>query len=267
MTRRHLVVLLVLAAACGDRTAIPKEDGLNITAGTGEVALGQAFPLTVVRVWSKAQAPQPWNDDALAPLAVRHVETTRREDDSHVEETRRYDAYAFTLEDVTVGDKELRVKRALDPDAPGPAELPPPPETTLPWAWPAAGAAALFVLLLLYRSRSRPAPPAPPPPPPKDAPGPDVVALERLARLRAAGLDTQPFYLEATGLVREYIGARFDVPAETMTTEETLREVPAGQLAPALDHCDRVKFGRRQPSAAERDDTLDAIERFVKETA
>ena len=57
MSPRRLLLLLVVAAlppACGGGAPIPDEDlPLRVTAGAEEVALGKAFPLTVVRVWSR----------------------------------------------------------------------------------------------------------------------------------------------------------------------------------------------------------------------
>ena len=77
--------------------------------------------------------------------------------------------------------------------------------------------------------------------------GPDVIALQRIARLRAAGLDVQPLYVEATALLREYIGARYDIPALKMTTEEIVGAAPAPLKT--LQHCDLVKFARGAPEA------------------
>ncbi len=260
MTSRRLVLLLALAA-CGDRTPIPAEDRLlRITVDSDEVVLGRAFSLEAVRVWGKQDPPEPWSDASLAPLAVRDEAVSRREDESRVEETRRYKAYAFSLEDVTVGGNTLNVKRALDPNAPGPAELPAPLERGFPWAW--LGLAALAVGVFLYRRTTVTVQPAPPPPPPTSERGPDAIALERIARLRAAGLDVQPFYVEATALLREYIGARYDIPALKMTTEEVVGAAPAPLKT--LQHCDLVKFARGAP---ELDKTLDEVERFVRDTA
>ena len=260
MTWRRLVLLLSLAA-CGDRTPIPAEDRLlRITVDSDEVVLGKAFALEAVRVWGKQDPPELWSDASLAPLAVRDEEVSRREDESRVEETRRYKAYAFSLEDVTVGGNTLHVKRALDPNAPGSVELPAPLERGFPWAW--LGLAALAVGVFVYRRPSVTGKPAPPPPSPTSALGPDVRALERIARLREADLDVQPFYVEATGLLREYLGARYDIPALKMTTEEIVGAAPAP--LETLRHCDLVKFARGAP---ERDAMLGEVERFVRETA
>ncbi|MBW2415607.1 MAG: hypothetical protein JRG76_13970 [Deltaproteobacteria bacterium] len=268
--RRSLLSILALVAACGAGTPIP-DVPLRITAGAPEVELGKAFPLTVVRTWSRGQTPADWNDEALAPLDVRLLETSRREDEQRVEETRRYVGYAFSLADVRVPGLELRVKRALDPATPGPAELPgePLPEP-YPWSmWAAVGAALLTAFVLLLRRRRRPATvaapaPASEPPPP----GPHELALERLARLRRqqpqGHEQISAYYVEASGLVRDYVGERFAVQADVMTTEELVElEAPLARVLPA---CDLVKFARHAPSASEREQLLDRAEAFVRET-
>jgi hypothetical protein len=268
--RRSLLLLLALAAACGEEAPIPAAP-LTITAAAPEVELGKAFPLTVVRTWSKGHTPAPWDDAALAPLEVRLLETSRREDGRRVEETRRYRGYAFSLTDVRLPGLELRVKRALDPKSPGPAELPgePLPEPTSRWPLWAVGAALLGAFVLLLRRRRAPptlAAPAPAPEPPP--PGPHVLALERIDRLRGQephGRDEiSAFYIEASGLLRDYVGERFNVRADVMTTEELI-EIQAS-LARVLPDCDLVKFARHEPTASERERLLDRAEAFVRET-
>ena len=269
--RRFLLPVLALVAACGAGTPIP-DVPLQITAGASEVELGKAFPLTVVRTWRRGQTPADWNDEALAPLEVRLLQTARREDERRVEETRRYVGYAFSLADVRVPGLELRVKPALDPATPGPAELPgePLPEP-YPWpTWAAVGAALLaaFVLLLSRRQRTPAAVAAPAPASERPPPGPHELALERLARLRRqqprGHEEIQAYYVEASGLLRDYVGERFAVQADVMTTEELVeREAP---LARVLPDCDLVKFARHAPTASEREQLLDRAERFVRET-
>jgi len=267
---RSLLLALALAAACADETPIPDAQ-LRLSAGTAEVELGKGFPLTVVRTWRRGQTPAVWDDEALAPLEVRLLETTRREDDRRVEETRRYRGYAFSLTDVRLPGLELSVKHALDPASPGPAELPGEPlaEPSSRWPWAAVGAALLAAFVLLLRRRrpppavALPAPSSAPPPP-----GPHVRALERLARLRRQqpqGRDeVSSYYVEASGLVRDYVAERFAVSADVMTTEQLI-ELQA-PLARVLPDCDLVKFARHAPGPAEREQLLDRAETFVRET-
>ncbi|MHC4732804.1 MAG: hypothetical protein ACYS6Z_19730 [Planctomycetota bacterium] len=246
--RRSLLLFLALAAACGEETPIP-DVPRDITAGAPEVELGKAFPLTVVRTWSRGQVPAAWNDEALAPLEVRLVETSRREDERRVEETRRYQGYAFSL---------------------GPAELPgePLPEPSSRWpTWAAVGVALLAAFVLLLRRRQAPAPP-PAPAPETSPPAPHLRALQRLDRLRRQqplGHDEiSAYYVEASGLVRDYVAERFEVSAAVMTTEELI-ELKA-PLARVLPDCDLVKFARHAPTASERGQLLDRAETFLRET-
>jgi hypothetical protein len=244
---------------------------LEVTAGVAEIELGKAFPLTVVRAWERDRSPPEWNEEALAPLVVRPVETTRREGSGLIEETRRYRAYAFGPGEISE-PVELRVKGTLDPDRPGPAELPGEPlrepSTWLPWS--AAGAALVVAAVLVSRRRGRPGTvPVPEPEPPP--PGPHLRALEHIERLRErrprTHEQTQAFYVEAAGLIRDYVGERFEVRTTVRTSEDLLGLSLHPALTAVLKPCDLVKFARHQPDEAERQALLDVMERFVEETA
>jgi hypothetical protein len=285
----RLLLCLALAAACGERAPIPAEDlALRVTAGATDVELGRAFPLTVVRVWNRELTPSVWRDDLLAPLALELIEVSQRDDGARVEETRRFDAYAFMSGDLTVPAPSFRarpraggaervvegeplafkVRSALDPANPGPVELPGGPvRPPFPWLRWSAGLAAALVALVLFLRRARPAPPGPAPveaPPP---PGPHERALERLAALRGrASGDAEPFYVEAADIMREYLGARFRLRAAEMTSEELVAALPHGQLETFLRICDLVKFAGARPGPAARASALDQAEAIVRET-
>jgi hypothetical protein len=294
--------LFLLLIAFSDETPIPHQElSLQITTGVEEIELGKAFPLMVKRTWSKELVPGEWLDEQLSPLHVRLVEASLRENDSHVEETLDYSCHAFSLEDMVIpppsfrawpkdGGSErvtsadeilIRVKPLLNPDAPGPAELPcgllpvPTPFSWLPWL--GGGAMVLATLALLWyvqqHARRRAAMRVEPAPPP------GLRALERLERLRgqdpAGASEIDAYYVEASSLVREYIVERFNVRAPEMTTEqflasrETARALEASQcnlLAEFLAQCDLVKFGRHMPTDPDRVKLLDAAERFLTET-
>ena len=59
-------------------------------------------PLTVTRVWRADHEPSPWDASLLEPLILRDEQVTRREARGRIEETRRYRAYVFRLNDVQV---------------------------------------------------------------------------------------------------------------------------------------------------------------------
>ncbi|MHC4933335.1 MAG: hypothetical protein ACYTGV_14215 [Planctomycetota bacterium] len=240
---RFVLLCVLLAAACGDREPL-SDRPLRVTAGREEVGFGEGFPLAVVRTWGKDESPAEWTEDLLAPLSVRLVETARREDERRIEETRHYVAYAFTLGSLAlpVSGSPLTVKPALDPDAPGPAELPREPfPAPTPWyLWPLGGLLALVLLTLLVRRR-RGRPPTPVALPREEAPqGPHLRALDRIERLRTVHPQSheefQAYFLEMSGLLRRYV-------------------------------CDLVKFARERPAAPEREGMLDRAEYYVRETA
>ena len=260
------VALLVLAAGCSRQPPIPDRP-LLVSAGVETVLLGQAFPLTVVRTWSKARTPLEWSDRTLAPLAVKLIEASRREDGQRVEETRRYRAYAFRPGEWTE-PVALRVEAALDPERPGDPELPTAPPDAARWPWVLAGM-VLVAVLLLRRRRRRPEVVPVTAPAPEAPPGPHLRALERIEALRARRPDgreqIQAFYVEATGLLRDYIGERFGESTEIETSEELIASHP--DLRAPLRHCDLVKFARHVPSDAERERMLDEAATFVRGSA
>ncbi|MHC4953549.1 MAG: hypothetical protein ACYTGZ_06635 [Planctomycetota bacterium] len=295
---RSLLLLAAFAAACGDSTPIPDEDLLLRVAVTAtEVEFGAMFPLTVVRVWNRGLTPEVWHDDLLAPLTLRLVESTRREDGDRIEETRRYEAWAFSLRDVTIptrpfravpragGDErtvvpepvKIRVRRKLDPNTPGPPELPEGPlHDAFPWTTLAFVAIALAVGLLLLRRRRRTATAvvvevaveSPAPPSPRES------ALRRIDELRARAPDgdaeLQSYYTDAANILRVYVGERFDVSADELTSQELIATSPGrfrAGISEALAHCDLVRFARHRPTARQREHMLDAAATFVRESS
>jgi hypothetical protein len=303
--RRRLTALVACACALGCRGEAPIADQeilLRVTPNTTEVELGQPLSLTVVRVWQRDLAPDDWSEQALAPLVTRLVSTARREDEHHVEETRRYEAQAFSLADVAVPALEfaarprgggpervassepftLHVTPSVARDAPGAPEVPDLLEEPFRWRRFALRAAlaiaALAILAWLVRHRRR-APEAEPAPPPTPTITAQMRALARLERLRAqpaeGGAALEAYYVEASALVRDYLEEQFAVRAPEMTTQEFLaaREATSALAAPQralladlLAHCDLVKFACLVPDAVERERVLEAAHRFLIET-
>jgi len=271
---RHLALLLLLAG-CGAGKPIPETDLLlDITPGAFEVEPGEPFPLTVTRVWKKDLVPPEWSDKVLAPLAVKLEEETRIDDGTRIEETRRYVAHAFSLKDMVVrptklvaqpkeGGPERRVTATgfrihvnpvLDPESPGPPDLPGEPPPSRRWMWGGLGGLAVVDALVLFlalrrRKKTAPAPPVAPAPPP-------VPPRERaLARLRVAE--------EAADVLREYIAEAKGLRALEMTSEELLLAEPSQSLANVLLPCDLVKFAGRTLSEPERAAILASAEAYL----
>jgi hypothetical protein len=276
-----LPVLLACACACGGSAPIPAEELLMRIEAQGEVELGRGFPLTVMRVWSRELTPAVWNDASLAPLKLKLLETTRREDGRRIEETRRYEGFAVTLGDISIPAPELRavagpggaervasadpieikVNAALpatddsEPELPGEA-----PTRSLLWIYGIAGALALAVVALRVHRKRTPAPP-PPAPPTEAAPSPAALALAQL---------TTAEVLEIPDVLRRYMAARFGIRTAESSTEELLRN-PAiaqrDQLALALRPCDLAKFAGVHPTGQSTAATRASAARYVEATA
>lgn len=119
------------------------------------------------------------------------------------------------------------------------------------------------ILYLVRRPR-----PSPPPPPPHET------ALRRLRELADRGLSAdriEPFFVEVTGIVRDYIEQAFGVRAPEQTTEEFLAEMvtsPAvarhrAVLEPFLVAADEVKFACMRPDVAAMRRAFETAETFI----
>jgi len=277
----RLLCLLALAAGCGEPPP-SGEPGIRVEPESREVTLGRAFELRVTRVWEKQHEVTPLREEQFAPLRVRLRETVVKEDARRVQETRTYDAYAFTPGVVAVpgvalawrpkdggpvqarrAPFELRVHETLDEDAPGDPELPPQATPARPIGpWLAGGALVLFALLLalllaVRHRRRRPTPEPQPAPPPR--PPPHETARARLAAIG----DAADAHEQVAAILRAYAAERHGIDAAVRTTEELA--VPAPRLAPVLRACDRVKFAGHEPDAAERAEVVARAKRRLAE--
>lgn len=278
---RRTASLLLLLVACGGSTPISGEDLLLRIDAQSKVALGRAFPLTVVRVWSRDLTPAVWNDAVLAPLKLKLIDTRRRENDERVEETRHYEGYAFGLEDIVIPAPELRavarrtgaervvtaeaieitVQPALAPTDSEAPELPgEAPTDSRAWIYIAVGAVAVALGALLLVRKRTPAPP-PPAPPTDDTPSAADLALVQLA---TAGV------FEIPDVLRTYIAERWSMRTQESSSEELLASAVIEErtlLAEALGPCDLAKFAGHEPTEEETDITRGIATRFVEETA
>lgn len=140
-----------------------------------------------------------------------------------------------------------------------------------PW-WLAATAGAVILGAGIVRWLRRPRP-APPPPPAHE------IALEALRQLVARDLvgagRVEQFFVEITGIVREYIERAFGLRAPEQTTEEFLAQVGSQPvvaqhrqvLAPFLTAADEVKFARAMPDRAMIQRAFDTARDFVLQTS
>jgi len=279
-----LLVLAALAASPGDALSI------RVEVESHEVVLGQAFSLTVVRTWRKDLTPEDWNDQVLAPLALKLEDVARTDAGDRIEETRTYRAYAFTFEDVALAPQmqatpvdggaplvasadplELHVKPSLDPKAPGEAELPREPyPAPFPWMrWIGGSLAAILVIAfagLFMRHRARRATPPPPPPTPLEKARARLQALREMPS--GSPEDSDALYVSLAAILRDYLEERFALPAPEMTTEEIADASSGIELAQPitqlLARCDRVKFASQMPSDEDRQRLLDDVEQALE---
>ncbi len=101
-----------------------------------------------------------------------------------------------------------------------------------------------------------------------------LIALRKLATLRGkmGTMSAYEFTIECSQVLREYIGARFQLAIVFQTTREFLETAHASpalnveqraKLGDYLHHCDRVKFGRHDMSREQMAQMLDYAEQFV----
>ena len=140
-----------------------------------------------------------------------------------------------------------------------------------PWIVGGLGAAILVVGLIVYVLRR---PRAAPPPRPAHE-----IAMEALRALAAKDLvgkgQVEPFFVEITWIVRDYVESAFGLRAPEQTTEEFLLDIataPAvakhrGVLEPFLTAADEVKFARAAPNTTTIQRTFDTARDFILQTS
>ena len=127
---------------------------------------------------------------------------------------------------------------------------------------------ALAVWLLVRLLRKKPAP----------VPLPHEIALTalQLAREQLGTLDPYAFSIRVSDILRDYLVAKFDLPAKRQTSDEFLHTLEnfakfsSGtklQLAQFLAKCDLIKFARINATRADSEALLDQALLLVKESA
>lgn len=260
----------------------PEAVALSVTLPEGPLPFGVAVPLVVTLRWDASLVPEPWHDDALAPLAVSLRTVERSSVGDAIEETRRYDATAFTLERIRI--EELRfvavardgrgersataaaIERAVvgevDPAAPGALEWPADfgpvaieaPTATRDGPLLAAGAAVVLLAGMIgfvawRRARS-------------GRGGASDAAATPRARLRALAGETAAGRAacarvadEARALLAEELAwpalARCREELDRLAGEATLPPAARAALATLLARADVAKFARAEPTGDE----------------
>jgi len=143
-----------------------------------------------------------------------------------------------------------------------------------PWAWvgiAVVAAVAIYFLRRWFKSQ---------PPPLKKplgqvGPAAHVVALQRLAELRARHpqLTAYDVALECSDILRRFIESRFQSAIRFQTTREflgaaqrieELNDASRADLARFLEFFDAIKFAQENASHAQTSEAIDAAEQFVR---
>ena len=140
-----------------------------------------------------------------------------------------------------------------------------------PWVAGGIGGGVVLIVLVAYLVR-RPRPP----PPPRPA---HEIALEALRALATKDLIAQgqiePFFVEITRIVRDYVEWAFGLRAPEQTTEEFLANITSAPvvarhreaLEPFLIAADEVKFARATPGMSTIQRTFDTARDFILQTS
>lgn len=103
------------------------------------------------------------------------------------------------------------------------------------------------------------------------------IALERLHLLESEGssMEADPFVVEVSDVVRDYLESSLKIPAKEQTSEEFLHELASRNSLPGiletnmpsfLEQCDLVKFARQALAQTQRTQLLDTASTVVRET-
>ncbi|MEM6802425.1 MAG: hypothetical protein AAF696_13535 [Bacteroidota bacterium] len=135
---------------------------------------------------------------------------------------------------------------------------------------------AAVIAYVIYRLRRKVEIPeiriAPPPVPPHE------IAMKKLAHLESEKLwqkgELKEYYVQLTGVIREYIEGLFHIPALESITDEIVRDLkktatPEKQLeklAPFLQMADLAKFAKFKPTEKENMENMEVAREFIRET-
>lgn len=114
----------------------------------------------------------------------------------------------------------------------------------------------------------------PPPPAEVNTQPPHEIALEQLNALEVSSYDMEVYHIQISHVIREYIAARYQIPALELTTTGLLQQMVRAQISDLyveciqqfLAKCDKVKFTTYQPEASEAEARMSDARWFVDET-
>lgn len=133
---------------------------------------------------------------------------------------------------------------------------------------------AIFVGIAWLYLRKRRQPEVSPPVIEVVARPPHEIALEQLKTLDGVSCDMETYHTRISHVIREYIAARYRIPALELTTTGLLQQMTCEQVGDLyveriqqfLANCDRVKFTKYQPERSEADARMVDARWFVEET-
>ncbi len=111
-----------------------------------------------------------------------------------------------------------------------------------------------------------------------DTPLPHAVAYEQLVAIETSDLlnrgDMETYHTQIAYVLREYINARYQIPALALTTTALLRAMLGAEInaqcvervQQLLANCDMVKFATYVPELSEASDRITDARRIVDET-
>ena len=111
-----------------------------------------------------------------------------------------------------------------------------------------------------------------------DAPLPHAVAYEQLAAIETSDLlkrgEVETYHTQIAYVLREYINARYQIPALALTTTDLLHAMLRAEISAQcvarvqqlLANCDMVKFATYQPELSEASDRVTDARWIVDET-
>ena len=115
-----------------------------------------------------------------------------------------------------------------------------------------------------------------PTPPPEEVltQPPHEIAFEQLAQLETESYDMVTYHDRISYIIREYIAARYQIPALELTTtgiiqqmtRERLSDLYVKHIQQFLANCDKVKFATYQAEKPEADARMVDARWFVEET-